>query len=332
MKTRAVQTAVLRLLGLALLAILVVAAGPRQLLDTLRDARWEWLLFGFLLNLPQLGLKALRWKWLVHWQGYELPYSRAILAYFGALLVGFLTPGRLGEVVKAFTVRNEAGAPLARGVASVVADRLFDLYLLLVLGTLAFVRLALVGDVIPRGWFVFLLILLLLPLLALNRRSLQWGIARLRRLLGEGRWADRLADFADGLSALTPPRAAVAALLTVAAYSIFFLQCFCCAWALGFTLPVVDLVLLMAATNLIGLLPFAPPSNVGTREAMLIFLLEMVRPGSPAALAVSWGVTQFLVLFAGGGLIGLVCWQIAPLGLRRAVAEARHLRSGLPPA
>ncbi len=108
-----------------------------------------WLLAGFLLNIPQIGLKALRWFMLVRWQGMRFNYRQAFLSYFGSLLIGFITPGRLGEMVQAVTLRNECGVPLARGLSSVILDRVFDMYLLLTLGSLGIVRFAVVARACP---------------------------------------------------------------------------------------------------------------------------------------------------------------------------------------
>ena len=320
----------LRLIGVVLLVALVWHVGPRRLGAIAADAHWGWLALGFLLNFPQISLKALRWQRLVSWQGIPFPYVRALLAYFGALLVGFLTPGRIGEMVKAFALRHEAGVGLARALSSVILDRVFDLYLLVVLGVIGFFRFALVGESLPTGTLAMLLAVLPLPLVLLNAgtvRRVGSALAGLPLLTPRKTLLlEKIEDFAAGLTAMRPGRIVSGTLLTFLAYSIFFLQCYCCARAIGFTLPFVDLTLMMAVTNLVGFLPFAPMANIGTREAMLTFFFTTVLdPALPASQAVAWGLSQFLVLFIGGGLIGFGCWQIAPIGLRRAVHEVRAI-------
>jgi uncharacterized protein (TIRG00374 family) len=317
----------LRLIGVALLALLVVRVGPAKLATILSKASLDWLLLGFALNLPQIGLKALRWRLTVNWQGIRFGYRQSLLAYFGALLVGFLTPGRLGEMAKAFVLRQEAGVGLARAFSSVVLDRVFDLYLLVVLGAIGFFRFALVGPVLSRGAFAVFCIVFFIPLPFLNARVARWAArvaARAPLLRGRRDWLlDKADEFAEGLAVLTPARLAICVGLTIAAYAIFFAQCACCSKALGFALPVGDMVLMMAVTNLIGFIPISI-SNIGTREAALVYLFAHMTPPLPATLAVGWGIAQFLVLFAGGGLIGFVCWQIAPLGMRHALGQAKR--------
>jgi uncharacterized protein (TIRG00374 family) len=316
----------LRYLGLVLLVALVWHAGPRNLLTIWGRALPWWLALAWILNLPQIGLKALRWWLSVRWQGIALSYPRALLAYFSSLLAGFLTPGRVGELSKVFTLKYECGVPLAKGLSSVILDRAFDFYLLLALGAIGLVRFALVGSVLPWWLLAALAVLFLLPLTALNPRVVR-RMARLGPV--RPRLREKAGQFADGLEAFSPGRLALCAVLTAAAYAIFFLQVLLCAWSLGFTVPFRDLVLLMAATNLLTFLPISI-SGLGTREAALIYFLARIRPPQPADVAVALGLVIFMVFFVGGGLIGFVCWQWAPIGLRRAVHEARTARDAPP--
>lgn len=317
---------VLRLAGVVLLGFLIYYAGPRRLWATLSGAHFGWIALGLILNLPQLGFKALRWQRLVRWQGIRFSYGRALLAYFSALLIGYLTPGRVGEMAKAFALRHEAGIGLARSFSSVVLDRVFDLYLLVVLGLFSFTRFALVGPIVSHAAFASICAIFFTPLLFLNERAARWGcrlVAQIPPFRSKKDWiAAKAGEFASGLSVMTPFRIAECCLLTGASYSIFFFQCYCCGRALNIQLPAIDLVLIMSATNLVGFLPFSI-SNLGTREASLIFFFRILHPPLSDALAVGWGLSQFFVFVLGGGAIGFICWQIAPMGMRLAVGKAR---------
>lgn len=310
----------LRLIGPAMLLGLVIWTGPEHLWSIIRKANPLWLVAAWLLNFPQLGLKAWRWFLMIRWQGMALSYKRAFLSYFSALLVGFLTPGRLGEMVKVFTLKHEAGATLARGLSSVLLDRMFDLYLLILLGSLGMVRFAVVGTSMPWPVFVGLCIVLAIPLFFLHAGVVRWTGERLVRfpvLRHRADWInERIDQFADGLSVMRPVRIVLCAVLTAAAYMLVFVQCDLCARALGFRVPFIDLAMLIAATNFLTFIPITM-SGLGTREFCLIYFLAHVAPPQTAAVAVGFGLTIFAVFFVGGGLIGLVCWTIAPIKLRQ---------------
>lgn len=323
----------LRYLGLLLLGGLIWYADPLELGRVLAGVTPGWLVLAWALNFPQLGLKVLRWQTIVRWQGLALGYGHAFLAYFSALLVGFITPGRLGEMTKAFTLKHEFGANLAHAMSSVVLDRMFDMYLLLTLGGLGILRFALVGDRISWPVFGGLCVLLVIPLLLLHPRVVR-GIGRATgRLPGLAPRAalieEKVGRFADGLAVMRPVRLLVCVVLTASAYALFFFQCLLCAFALGFTVAFRDLVLMMAATNFISFMPISP-SGLGTREACLTFFLGQTVPPHPPEIAVAFGLVVFLVFFVGGGLIGFVCWQLAPIDLKRAVHDVRAA-AGHPP-
>ena len=137
------------------------------------------------------------------------------------------------------------------------------------------------------------------------------------------RIATRVDEFASALaSTMTLRHAGYCVVITLASYTIFFLQCGLCATALGFSVPMMDLVLLMAVTNLVGFLPLAP-SNLGTREACLGWFLSRLAQPQPLEVGIAWGLLQFLVLFVGGSLIGFICWQLSPLGLKEVMKDLK---------
>lgn len=129
-------------LGLGLLALigLILLADARQLAGRLRD-------FDLALLLPVLGLSlvnyALRFvRWEIYLRALDVRLSRA--RSLGVFLVGFLlsvTPGKAGELGKAWLVRELGGGPALRVVPAVVAERVTDLLgvlMLLALGALPF--------------------------------------------------------------------------------------------------------------------------------------------------------------------------------------------------
>src|SRR5690606_28203341 len=97
----------LRGLGLALLALLLWRLDAAQVIVQVRRA--DPLRFGlaFIGLLPLIWLKTVRWQALLHALGLRYRLRPAYLAYFGSLYVGLLTPGRLGEFVKAAYVQAE---------------------------------------------------------------------------------------------------------------------------------------------------------------------------------------------------------------------------------
>ncbi len=304
-----------RLLGLALLAVLLARLDLAQIGATLRDA--DLLLIGLALAgvLPLILVKTVRWRGILRAQGLEMGLWHAFLAYFGSLFIGFLTPGRLGEFVKALHVSRDCRVSVATGFSSVLADRLFDLYALLIVGGMALPALAVGnGGLLAYGGVV---LVLTVPLaLFLNDatwpriRALGLRLGRVgEKLFGEGSLSE---DIRAGLAGLTPRRTLEAAALTVLGYAIFYGQCYLLALALRLPLGPGPVTFAVALGSLVTLIPVSI-SGLGTREATMIAYLSAY--GVAAEAAISFSLLVFVTFYIAGGLTGALAWVIRPVPL-----------------
>ena len=127
---------------LALIGLILVA-DARQLAGRLRDFDLALLVPVLGLSLVNYALRFVRWEIYLKALGVRLARARSL----GVFLVGFLlsvTPGKAGELGKAWLVRELGGGPALRAlrvVPAVVAERVTDLlgvFVLLSLGALPF--------------------------------------------------------------------------------------------------------------------------------------------------------------------------------------------------
>ncbi len=202
------------LLGLAAFMGLAFYADARQLAERLGD--FDLRLLAPLLGLSLINyiLRFLRWQFYLSRVGLVLSIGRSL----GVFLVGFplsVTPGKLGELGKAWLVRELGGGPARSAVAVVLAERLTDLvavFALACLGSSAFPAL--------RGvaWIGLTLSAAGVALLAWPR-FLEWALGLLGRIpLLAGRLAV-LRDVQGVLRRLLRPGAlAIALLLGMAAW------------------------------------------------------------------------------------------------------------------
>jgi glycosyltransferase 2 family protein len=127
-------------LGLLVLAGLLGAAHPRRFAEQLRHFDLSLLAPILALSLVNYGLRFVRWEIYLRSLGTSLPRARSLAVF----LVGFLlsvTPGKAGELGKAWLVRELGGGPALRVAPAVVAERLTDLLgvaVLLAIGALRF--------------------------------------------------------------------------------------------------------------------------------------------------------------------------------------------------
>lgn len=309
-----------RLLGLLLLAFLLWRIDIARLAGVLKQAAPSLLIAAVLLNLPQIAVKALRWRGLLKSHGINYGVGPSILSYFGSIFIGLLTPGRLGEFVKALHVKEDCGVPTARALSSVLVDRIFDLYALLLFG-----GAALLSTAHSQSGFWMLMesaAILVLPLFVLLNDS---AFDRCRRLaIRLGKWTARLVreeswlmELRAYLKSLSAGAVITAILLTTAAYFLFFTQCYLLALSLDLGIGPLPVSFAVALGSLVTLIPISI-SGLGTREAAMMAYLGTV--GVAPEKSLGYSLLVFVTFYVAGGLMGAVAWLVKPVSLKDAKA------------
>jgi uncharacterized protein (TIRG00374 family) len=301
-----------RLVGPLLFVILLINLDISKLFDIALNVRIIWVIPAGVLLLPQIAVKTIRWQVLMTAQDVHYPFKPAYLAYFASLFIGFLTPGRLGEFTKVLYVRQDCQVTSELAFSSVLADRLFDLYLMLLFGIVALANLTTVSS----QWLLLagVACVMVLPVaLFLEDRTYQW-IQKLAGLLGSfgklfmhGGW---LYEMRLGLLKPTRTDLAVAIVLNFIAYGFYFMQCFLLATALSLPIDFLQAAYAAALGGLVALIPVSI-SGLGTREAAIVAYLG--RWGIPSEAALSYSLLLFATFYLGAGLLGALAWWIKPV-------------------
>jgi uncharacterized membrane protein YbhN (UPF0104 family) len=188
-------------LGVLVLVGLLGLADPRRFAVQLRHFDFALLAPILGLSLVNYALRFARWEIYLRQLGIALPRGRSL----GVFLVGFLlsvTPGKAGELGKAWLVRELGGGPALRVAPAVLAERATDLLgvmLLLAVGALPF----------PGGpWWAAAGLAAVVAGVAVFTWEpwAAWLLRRLARLPVLGRRAGALAAVYQGLRGLMSPR------------------------------------------------------------------------------------------------------------------------------
>ena len=301
----------LRLLGPALLAVLLWRLPKSEdVLTTMASASPLPIIAAVALNFVAIQIKVQRWRLLLRAREIHYPMRQAWPAFVSSLYLAMLTPGRIGDALRARYLRHDLGTPYAEGLASVVVDRIFDLYVLLGFVAFGVARFSAVlsGDLAIVTWGGFLAILvaplfLLLP--GTGDRLMRAVFTRIGSRVG----SDAVDNFTESARTQFFRALPKAGALTLAGFSVNYLQGWLIASAMHLDISVADIVALMAMAALLGLLPISV-SGVGVRE--LLFALVFPLLGIAAAVGVSFGLVLFASIYLSLALIGFVSWQVAP--------------------
>src|SRR5512138_3551377 len=101
--------------------------------EALASFRWRYALLACLLAAANYGVRFLRWQYYLRRVGVTTVGARDSLQVFLAGFALTVTPGKLGEAVKAVLLRASHRIPMAKTAPIVIAERVTDLVALLLL-------------------------------------------------------------------------------------------------------------------------------------------------------------------------------------------------------
>lgn len=314
----------LRSIGIVALIVILTRIDLVQLLRIFTMVKVFPLALINLLLIPGLFLKAMRWRYLLKLQGIAYGLKDAFISYLAGIYIGMVTPGRVGEVVKAVYLKEEQAVPYAQGLAGVLADRLFDLYVLAVAAMMGITFWIPVRVSWPP--VLFLGVFLALPFLMLHKTALEGGARFLYRFALAGAdeklFGGQSKSFFYALRALICPQLVNALLYSLVIYALYFLQCHLLAGLLGLRFTYPEVVALVSITSLISFIPVTV-LGIGTREIGMVYLFSRLGVGPEQAVAYSF--LFFISFYLLSGVVTFAGWFLKS---RITNEESTHRGSG----
>jgi glycosyltransferase 2 family protein len=296
-------------LGAILYLVLAIYAGWHDLQATMRLFRWSWLPFVLCLSLANYIVRFGRWHLYLHRSGVPIGAGLSLRIFFCGLVMS-VTPGKFGEVLKAYLVKLHTGVPVSRTGPVVVAERVTDL--------LALVVLLFIGALVYRtGWLELVIsgAVTLILLVGLASPHAAAAVLHLLERIGPARaHVQRVERAYESMRFLMRPTLLVQA--TMLGAVAWFAEC------LGFTLvlhglgvaePVARTTFIYALSTLVGALLLLP-GGLGGTEASMVAMLGADGAAPPMAVAATF-LTRVATLWFAVLLGALVL-----LGNRRLMA------------
>jgi glycosyltransferase 2 family protein len=261
--------------GIAVYIGFSIWANARDVGAALARFTWTTAIWAAALAAGNYGLRWLRWEYYLRRLGIRINTTDSVL-YFLAGFALTVTPGKLGEAVKALLLRRSHGIPVARSAPIIVAERITDLIALLLLalaGVFTFTvdRRFLGAGAVAVG----------LALALIGSKTLAGQLLTLcERLRPVARFVPKLREsHAAAASLLSPGPLAVTTALAV---SSWFLECLAF-WMVvrGFPRASVGLqaaTFIYAAMTVAGALSFLP-GGLGVTEAGMLAMLASFGTG-----------------------------------------------------
>jgi len=292
-----------RLIGIVLLLVVLWRVGARQLIGVLLEVNPLTFIAAGLLATLVLILRSLRWRILCAGLGIRIPLGEAIRLYLLSTFVASITPGRIGDLAKAYYVRDRrAEGGLAAGIATVVYDRFLDLGQI---GALALGAVVVLPWVPPRAgpWLVFLGVTAFVV-------GTVWRPTREGLLARPLYWALRRLPGSRDVQLPVPPAGNVLAAqaLTTASLVGFAGVSVVLARGLSISASAWSISVLSALGALIGLVPITV-LGIGTRDALYVTAAPFLGESKEALLALSLSLLAMYVL---NTVTGWAAWFLSP--------------------
>ncbi len=313
-----------KVIAFVIVSVIVFAAvGLYGQLDAVASALasipWWWVLPAMMiLSFLNYIIRYVKWQYFLQRILVHLPHKDS----FSVFLAGFTlttTPGKIGEAIKGYFIRDINGTPIAKTVPVVVSERVTDLLALVLLAMIGFGIGVNTGDqlltVLLLGGAVFIAAIIL------SQGTFYQKI--LKRFTSIGplkRFQNSIDDVENTMKQTLSPKPLV--LSTIVSIPGWFMECLELWLLLSLlsesvlpSLEPASLILLLQATfvhstaSIIGAVSFLP-GGVGTYEitsvALITFLLGLPAAQASAATILIRVVTLWFSVIVGFIALGIV--------------------------
>lgn len=305
------------LIGLILFAFILSSIDLQKLILILLKANLYFIFPAFVLLFFVLFGKTLKWWLIVRGHGINFSLKDSFYYWCAGFFVSIFTPGRIGDVVRAFYLRKNTR--LITGFSTVVIDRLIDVTLLLFLSFFALLFFAFIFGVeiisFPLIFLIFVIFIILIFLFSKKKYAV-FFLKPFFKLLVPEKFREKLQlNFSLFYESLNEFKRNKSVLIKAIGVSLFTWFCsisigYLAAVSLQISLPFYFFWLVIPIITLVELIPVTV-SGFGTREATVIFLFSFYSLSSEQAVAFSllyWIIAYLSVIF-----IGFLCFIKNPI-------------------
>lgn len=271
-----------------------------QMLKALANFRWQFLPLILGLTLFNYFWRFIKWQYYLGRLEIHVHWLKSLLIFLSGLSMA-ITPGKIGELLKAYLLKTSTDIPISRSSPIIVAERLTD--------GIAMIGLALTGLILYRsGWEVLLTVFFLglAAVLLIQNRQLSLALLGIgERMPAISRIVHLARTFYESSYSLFQWRPLLLAILIgLISWSgecgaLFFVYA-----GLGITMS-VDLLIksmfILAVSSLVGSVS-GLPGGLGTADGSMLGLTHLLITSSKAIAGAATLLIRLCTLWFGLGI------------------------------
>jgi uncharacterized membrane protein YbhN (UPF0104 family) len=265
------------LIGVAIAAAVILVSTPASILEGIREVDLLPLIGALLLNILIVVLRAMRAQVCLSFLGCRISLRSMIPVQLIGQTSSTVTPAASGDYVRAYIWRRLDSVPVRDGAAVVTYERLYSLFLLVVVA-------ALLISLPRRGWIGWVAVAGGLGLATLAPAALElvtpphlerWALRQITRGRWLGKFAEGALEMADNLRRLlrSPILLIQTSAITIGVFILSGLQVMLLLAGLGDSVGITQAVAVYATSQVAGILSTLP-FGLGAADAILVALLS----------------------------------------------------------
>ena len=255
----------------------------------------------------QILVKSQRWRSINKTLDIRIPFSSTIKVSTIAGLLGSLTPGRLGELVKVRFIKNYSTSQISIWTG-VILDRIFDLIVLFIIGIIS---LFLLAQFVSFGSNLTIVIMIIfLTILIIFSRHFENVILMILKILVSNEILfsikSRYQEFLNRFFLTFKKVFFQGFIYTGISFIIQCLVSLSIVYSIGLIVSLHFIVILISVSALVSLLPISV-GGFGTREGIYILLLSQQGISKEAALAFAF-IDGVIICILFQGILAFTFW------------------------
>lgn len=298
----------IRLIGFVIFFYLIAIIDFLQLRAIIGEIRWHYLIIAEFFWILQILIKSQRWRLINEELDIKIPLLSIIKVRTIAGLLGSVTPGRLGDLIKARFIKNYSTSQTLVWIG-VILDRVFDLIVIIIFGVISLLILA--NFVSFKSYLTIAIILLsLLIIIILFKYFENLGLIIIKKLVSKEIFSSIISIYQEFLNKFLITFKQLLLKGVIYTGISFITQCLVIlfiSYSMGLQIPFLYIAILISISSLVSLLPISI-GGIGTREGVYILLLNRVGISIEEALACAF-MDGILISIVFQGILAFSFWS-----------------------
>jgi len=132
-----------------ILSLLLYFSDVWKVVSIISSANPYYLLLAFSLSLLLMFVRTFRWNVLLRKLDIKIHFLKLFPVYMSGMFASNLTPGKIGEPVKSYLLKKTEGISISRTLPSVVMERVFDVFSVIIISLVGLGIVKLPANVTP---------------------------------------------------------------------------------------------------------------------------------------------------------------------------------------